>query len=135
MLCKTGSWFKSTLSILKLESKPMESKKHYSLTTRNEVLDKVVNQLKTGKEVSREFNIPYNTVMRWVRQERDNFPKNINNSPYNKMFDYNSQSDTVLTDINHQIKSMRFELQVLTNQNQELIELLHNIIGKSDYIR
>lgn len=113
----------------------MESKKHYSLTTRNEVLDKVVNQLKTGKEVSREFNIPYNTVMRWVRQERDNFPKNINNSPYNKMFDYNSQSDTVLTDINHQIKSMRIELQVLTNQNQELIEMLHNIIGKSDYIR
>lgn len=65
----------------------MESKKHYSLTTRNEVLDKVVNQLKTGKEVSREFNIPYNTVMRWVRQERDNFPKNTNNSPSNKMFD------------------------------------------------
>lgn len=30
---------------------------------------------------------------------------------------------------------MRFELQVLTNQNQELIEMLHNIIGKSDYIR
>ena len=113
----------------------MESKKHYSLTTRNEVLDKVVNQLKTGKEVSREFNIPYNTVMRWVRQERDNFPKNTNNSPSNKMFDYNGQSDTVLTDINHQIKSMRFELQVLTNQNQELIEMLHNIIGKSDYIR
>lgn len=113
----------------------MESKKHYSLTTRNKVLDKVVNQLKTGKEVSREFNIPYNTVMRWVRQERDNFPKNTNNSPSNKMFDYNSQSDTVLTDINHQIKSMRFELQVLTNQNQELIEMLHNIIGKSDYIR
>lgn len=113
----------------------MESKKHYSLTTRNKVLDKVVNQLNTGKEVSREFNIPYNTVMRWVRQERDNFPKNTNNSPSNKMFDYNSQSDTVLTDINHQIKSMRFELQVLTNQNQELIEMLHNIIGKSDYIR
>lgn len=113
----------------------MESKKHYSLTTRNKVLDKVVNQLKTGKEVSREFNIPYNTVMRWVRQERDNFPKNTDNSPSNKMFDYNSQSDTVLTDINHQIKSMRFELQVLTNQNQELIEMLHNIIGKSDYIR
>jgi len=113
----------------------MESKKHYSLTTRNEVLDKVVNQLKTGKEVSREFNIPYNTVMRWVRQERDNFPKNTNNSPSNKMFDYNSQSDTVVNDINHQIKSMRFELQVLNNQNQELIEMLHNIIGKSDYIR
>ncbi|MGQ2285428.1 hypothetical protein [Leuconostoc pseudomesenteroides] len=113
----------------------MESEKHYSLTTRNEVLDKVVNQLKTGKEVSREFNIPYNTVMRWVRQERDNFPKNTNNSPSNKMFDYNSQSDTVVNDINHQIKSMRFELQVLNNQNQELIEMLHNIIGKSDYIR
>lgn len=113
----------------------MESEKHYSLTTRNEVLDKVVNQLKTGKEVSREFNIPYNTVMRWVRQERDNFPKNTNNSPSNKMFDYNSQSDTVVNDINHQIKSMRFDLQVLNNQNQELIEMLHNIIGKSDYIR
>lgn len=113
----------------------MESEKHYSLTTRNEVLDKVVNQLKTGKEVSREFNIPYNTVMRWVRQERDNFPKNTNNSPSNKMFDYNSQSDTVVNDINHQIKPMRFELQVLNNQNQELIEMLHNIIGKSDYIR
>ena len=113
----------------------MESKKHYSLTTRNEVLDQVVNQLKSGKKVSREFNIPYNTVMRWVRQERDTFPKNINNSPYNKMLNDNSQSDTALTEIKHQIKSMRFELQVLTNQNQELIEMLHNIIGKSDYIK
>lgn len=114
----------------------MESKPHYSLMTRNEALNKIINQHKTGKSVSREFNIPYNTVMRWVRQERDNFPKNINRSesPYNKIFNSDYYDDE-LGELKHQVKSMRFELQVLTNQNQELLEILHNIIGKSDYIR
>ncbi|ETJ00056.1 MAG: hypothetical protein Q611_LSC00157G0003 [Leuconostoc sp. DORA_2] len=111
----------------------MTVRKHYSLKTRNEVLDKIVNQRHSGKSVSAEFNIPYNTVMRWFRSERDTFsqPSSTNNIPgtYHHIFGYQDVSSNELTDIKHQIKAMHFELQVLTNQNQELLEMLRTIIA------
>lgn len=116
----------------------MPERTHYSLKTRNEVLDKIVNHHHSGKSVALDFDIPYNTVMRWVRQERDTFslPKpNSNPSDYHQIFGFQDVSSNDLTEIKRQMKAMRFELQVLTNQNQELIEILRTIIATDKDIK
>lgn len=110
----------------------MAERTHYSLKTRNEVLDKILNHRHSGKSIALEFNIPYNTVMRWVRQERDTFSlQNSSNTTnnYHQIFGYQDISSNDLTEMKRQIKAMRFELQVLTTQNQELLEMLRTIIA------
>ncbi|MDI6552412.1 hypothetical protein [Leuconostoc falkenbergense] len=109
----------------------METRAHYSLKTRNEVCDKIINRHQSGKSVAAEFEIPYNTVMRWVRQERDTFSESVytgNKQPYHQVFGYQDNTTDDLAEMKRQIKAMRFELQVLTNQNQELMEMLRIMI-------
>jgi transposase-like protein len=115
------------------------SRKHYSIKTRNEVLQRMIMDHEPGKKVSADLNIPYNTVLRWVREERDNFlispssSSNANNQlNYHQVFGYQDQSRNELTEIKRQMKAMRFELQVLTSQNQELMEMLREIIANGD---
>jgi transposase-like protein len=117
----------------------MVKRTHYSIATRNEVLDSILNHRQSGKSVAIKFNIPYNTVMRWVRQESDSFPKPSHRHttnpalPYHQSFGYQDLTDNDLTELKRQLKATRFELQVLTNQNQELVELLRDVIEKGTF--
>jgi hypothetical protein len=73
--------------------------------------------------------------MRWIRQNKEDFPTptayktNPSGLSYHQNFSYQDASQTDLAEIKRQLKATRFELQVLTNQNQELLDMLHDIIA------